>query len=168
MKTLQWMLKTEVGPLYLVASDQGLRAVIWKKRPDPMAESLDSQEPRVQILAKTVLQLREYFAGKRTEFDLPLDVEGTEFQKKVWTQLARIPYGKTVSYRDVARKIKNEKAVRAVGTANGRNPLSIVVPCHRVIAADGTLGGYAGGLPVKTRLLALEKSGPQIHSPKNL
>jgi len=159
MNTLQWILKTDVGPLYLVASEKGLRAIVWKKRPDPIAKSLDSDDPQVQILATAVRQLQEYFAGTRTAFDLPLDVDGTEFQRKVWGQLSRIPYGKTLSYSDVAKKIKNDKAVRAVGTANGRNPLSIVVPCHRVIAADGTLGGYAGGLDVKTRLLEIEKSG---------
>ena len=155
----QWMMESDVGPLYLVASDLGLQGVFWKKQKSPMISSLKANQPAIRHLAQTLKQLQEYFRGERRDFDLPLDVKGTEFQKKVWQQLAKIPYGQTLSYRDVAQKIKKEKAFRAVGTANGRNPLSIIVPCHRVIAADGTLGGYAGGLKIKTHLLALERQG---------
>jgi methylated-DNA-[protein]-cysteine S-methyltransferase len=101
-------------------------------------------------------QLREYFDGKRRDFEIPLDVEGTEFQTKVWAALRKIPFGRTASYADIARKIGKPKAMRAVGMANGRNPVSIVVPCHRVIGADGSLTGYGGGLDRKKILLDLE------------
>src|SRR5690606_11875125 len=94
-----------------------------------------------RILFKAETQLKEYFQGRRRKFDLPLEMEGSEFQKQVWTELLKIPYGQTCSYRDIARRIRNEKAVRAVGSANGKNPLTIIVPCHRVIAANKTLGG---------------------------
>lgn len=153
---LQWLMKSKIGPLYLVASEKGLQGVHWKKQSAPMMKSLNGSSLQIKSLAQAVEQLEEYFSGKRKKFDLPLHFQGTEFQKKVWKQLSKIPYGKTYSYRDIARKIKNEKAVRAVGTANGKNPFCIIVPCHRVIAADGTLGGYTGGLKLKTRLLGLE------------
>lgn len=154
---LQWTLNSPIGKLYLLATSNALKAVHWKKQPVPMASSLKGSDPAVQILAQAVRELEEYFAGRRQKFEIPLDSEGTEFQKKVWGQLRKIPYGKTCSYQDIAKKLKNDKAVRAVGTANGRNPLSIIVPCHRVINASGALGGYAGGLSIKTQLLDLEK-----------
>ncbi|MBY0316573.1 MAG: methylated-DNA--[protein]-cysteine S-methyltransferase [Bdellovibrionales bacterium] len=154
---LQWMMKTEITSLYLIASAKGLRGVYWKKQNVPFAPSLAGSDPVTQNLYQAVKQLEEYFAGQRRVFDLPLDRKGTAFQEKVWSELSKIPYGTTLSYKDIARKIKNEKAVRAVGTANGKNPLSIVVPCHRVIAADGSLGGFAGGLSTKTKLLELER-----------
>jgi methylated-DNA-[protein]-cysteine S-methyltransferase len=102
-------------------------------------------------------QLREYFAGKRTGFDLPLAPRGTEFQRSVWRRLQEIPYGETISYGELARRVENPKASRAVGSANGANPLPIVIPCHRVIAGDGKLGGFGGGLPTKQALLGLEQ-----------
>lgn len=105
-------------------------------------------------------QIQEYLEGKRTEFDLPLDLRGTAFQLAVWTALREIPYGETRSYAAVARSVGRPSAVRAVGAANGANPLALVVPCHRVIASDGKLGGYAGGLELKGRLLAMERSRP--------
>ena len=141
MTTAQWLMKSEMGSFYLVASEKGLRQAFTKKRAAPMASSLTGKSPEIQILAQAVRQLEEFFAGKRKKFSIPLDIQGTEFQKKVWTQLSQIPYGKTQSYKDIAYKIKNKNATRAVGTANGKNPLCIFVPCHRVIAADGTLGG---------------------------
>jgi len=150
MNRLQLKLNTLIGPLYLVASEEALYGVHWKKQSSPMGTN--------SILQQTVKELEEYFSGKRKLFEIPLSAQGTAFQKKVWSQLSKIPYGKTCSYRDIATRIQNEKAVRAVGTANGRNPISIIVPCHRVIAADGTLGGYAGGLKIKTILLELEKN----------
>jgi methylated-DNA-[protein]-cysteine S-methyltransferase len=101
-------------------------------------------------------QLREYFAGKRAAFDLPLAPEGTAFQRSVWRQLQEIPYGETISYGELARRVGNPKASRAVGSANGANPVPIVIPCHRVIAGDGTLGGFGGGLLTKQTLLTLE------------
>lgn len=105
-------------------------------------------------------QLAEYFRGERREFDLPLAPRGTEFQRKVWAALRRIPFGKTISYRQLAQNIGNPAAMRAVGGANGANPIAIIIPCHRVVAADGTLGGYTGGLGFKRRLLELEGAAP--------
>ncbi|ADY55826.1 methylated-DNA/protein-cysteinemethyltransferase [Syntrophobotulus glycolicus DSM 8271] len=109
------------------------------------------------LIEKAVLQLREYFDGKRTEFDLPLCLQGTEFQQSVWKALQTIAAAETRSYKEIAVQIGNPKAVRAVGMANNRNPISIIVPCHRVVGADGSLTGYGGGLPVKKYLLDLEK-----------
>lgn len=146
----QSKLETPAGPLYLIASERGLQSAYFG-RPEagvPMG--------RTPILAQAERELEEYFAGRRREFEIPLDVQGTPFQAKVWAVLARIPYGQTLSYGDVALRIGSPRAVRAVGTANGRNPVCVLVPCHRVIAADGSLGGYSGGLEVKERLLALE------------
>jgi methylated-DNA-[protein]-cysteine S-methyltransferase len=108
------------------------------------------------VLSRAVKQLDEYFAGKRTEFDLPLELEGTAFQKDVWLALAEIPYGKTISYAELASMVGRPSAFRAVGQANGANPIPIVLPCHRVIASGGGIGGYGGGLEMKRRLLALE------------
>jgi methylated-DNA-[protein]-cysteine S-methyltransferase len=155
--SIQFVMKSQVGPIYLVASEKGLRGAFWKRQNAPTVRALDGKNRLHKILRQTVRQLEEYFSGKRRLFELPLDVQGTDFQKSVWTQLSKIPYGETCSYRDIAKRLKNGRAVRAVGTANGRNPLSIIVPCHRVIAADGTLAGYAGGLEIKAKLLAIEK-----------
>jgi methylated-DNA-[protein]-cysteine S-methyltransferase len=158
MKTgIQKCIQTEIGPLHLVASEKGLQGVFWKKRKDvPMAEK--TRSPQAAILAQAEREIREYLSGKRERFDIVLDLEGMEFQKQVWKRLMRIPYGKTKSYAEIASEIKNEKACRAVGTANGKNPISIIIPCHRVIASNGSLGGYAGGLRIKTRLLEIEAS----------
>ena len=104
-----------------------------------------------------VSQLREYFAGKRESFELPLEAQGTDFQKRVWAALLEIPFGETRSYKDIARRIGSPKGFRAIGQANHRNPISIIIPCHRVIAADGSLGGYGGGLENKKLLLELER-----------
>lgn len=156
MKTAQYKMDSRIGPLYLIASEEALCALYFRPPSGQFLKSLKGDLPEIGILLKTVKQLEEYFAGRRRNFELPLQMIGTEFQKKVWTALAKIPYGKTCSYRDLAKEIKHDKAVRAVGSANGRNPISIIVPCHRVIAADGTLGGYGGGLKNKTELLKLE------------
>jgi len=107
------------------------------------------------VLKDTVSQLDEYFAGERTEFDVPMELDGTDFQKDVWTELSRIPYGTTISYGELARRVGRPKGPRAVGQANGRNPIPIIVPCHRVLASNG-IGGYGGGLPMKRALLAVE------------
>ena len=156
MKKAQWLMKTKIGPLYFVASEKGLQGIFWKKQAVPVAASLNGKQAPVRILSKSVRQLEEYMDGKRRSFDLPLDVTGTSFQKSVWKELGKIPYGKTSSYKDVARGIRKPKAARAVGSANGKNPVCIVVPCHRVIANDGSIGGYAGGLGIKSKLLKLE------------
>jgi len=156
MQTFQWKMKSRLGPFYLLASANGLRAIFRNKQDAPMVPTLRGKTPEIKILAVTVTQLEGYLDGKRKSFDLPLDVTGTAFQKRVWEELQKIPYGKTASYKEIARRIHNAKAVRAVGNANGKNPLCMIIPCHRVIAADGTLGGYSGGLDMKRALLKLE------------
>lgn len=153
---IQWELKTQVGLMYVVASENGLRGLYWKKKDYPFAESLEDSAPGMIHIRATVGEIKKYLQGDLKNFDLQLDLVGTDFQKQVWAELVKIPYGKTLSYKQLAEKVHKPNACRAVGTANGRNPISIIVPCHRVIASDGTLGGYAGGLSVKTKLLALE------------
>ena len=143
---------TPIGPLTLVASDAGLRAVLFDGRAAP--PRADSDGP---VLDAAALQLREWFAGARTTFDLPLDLDGaTPFQRRAWLALAAIPYGTTRSYGEQARRLGAPRAARAVGAANGRNPLPIVLPCHRLVGADGALTGFGGGLDVKRALLAHE------------
>lgn len=154
MGKIQWKIETKIGPLFLVASEKFLEGVYFKK--DPTLSLVGGKSSPSKILSKTALQLQEYFEGKRTKFDLPLRFEGTDFQKSVWRELKKIPFGKAISYKDLAVRIRNKNATRAVGTANGKNHFCIVVPCHRVIAADGTLGGFSGGLDIKKKLLTLE------------
>ena len=150
-------MKSKIGPLYLVASGKALEGIFFTKQNVPMSASLKTSEAETKILARSVQELEEYFSGKRKKFSVTLNAEGTPFQKRVWRELRKIPYGQTCSYKDIARRIKNPKAVRAVGSANGKNPHCVVVPCHRVIAADGSIGGYAGGLSMKKKLLQLEQ-----------
>ena len=151
-----------IGPLLIAASGRGLRALYMERHrhvPDALPPDwipADADGPQRALLDRAVAQLDEYFAGERIDFDLPIDVDGSAFQRSVWDGLAKIPYGETISYGELARRIGNAKAVRAVGLANGRNPVSIVVPCHRVIGADGSMTGYGGGLERKVFLLALE------------
>jgi methylated-DNA-[protein]-cysteine S-methyltransferase len=150
-------LQSPVGPL-LIAGDEGAVRYIRfpnEGKPEPPEPGWTKAAPR-GALADTVQQLREYFAGKRRDFDLPLAPAGTAFQRSVWRCLEQIPYGVTISYSDLAKRAGKPKASRAAGQANGKNPLPIVIPCHRVIAADGTLGGFGGGLPTKVTLLRLE------------
>ena len=151
-----------VGRLKLVANSQALVAVMWENE---QPKCLDSKQllPCADhpILLATQKQLSEYFAGQRQHFDLPLTFEGTDFQQKVWQALLSIPFAETRSYRDIAAQIGNVKAVRAVGAANGKNPLSIIAPCHRVIGANGQLVGFAGGLNNKHILLQLEQQVAQ-------
>ena len=149
--------ESPVGALTLVASDAGLAAILWPNDdPDRVRLGALTAGPEHPVLRDTERQLAEYFAGTRKEFALRLDFAGTEFQRSVWGALLTIPYGETRSYGDVARQIGKPAAVRAVGAANGRNPISIVAPCHRVIGANGKLTGFAGGLRTKEFLLALE------------
>jgi methylated-DNA-[protein]-cysteine S-methyltransferase len=146
-----------VGQLKLVASEKGLVAILWhndKPSRVPLTELIE--DPSHSILTRTEQQLREYFAGTRKVFNLPLDMRGTTFQKNVWDALLAIPFGQTRSYGELAKQLGAPSASRAVGAANGRNPLSIVVPCHRVIGSSGKLTGFAGGLETKARLLGLE------------
>lgn len=147
--------KTPVGELTLLASDQGLRAVLWPKRsPRHAANPIRSRRnPNHPILRQTIEQLDQYFAGTRTEFDLPLDLDGTRFQLAAWRSLAGIPFGATTTYGRQAAGLGIPTAARALGAANGANPVCIVLPCHRVIGADGSLTGFGGGLPIKQWLL---------------
>ncbi|MGA2273670.1 MAG: methylated-DNA--[protein]-cysteine S-methyltransferase [Bryobacteraceae bacterium] len=140
--------------LRLTASAAGIRAIEF----EPLMESGAATNGN-PLLTEAVRQLRAYFAGQLRHFELPLDLAGTEFQRRVWLELTRIPYGETRSYQEMARAIGAPKAVRAVGAANGANPIAIVVPCHRVVGASGKLVGYGGGLPLKRRLLTLERGG---------
>jgi methylated-DNA-[protein]-cysteine S-methyltransferase len=146
-----------VGNLKLVATANALIAVLWEtERPGRVKLDPMSPDPHHPILIETGRQLTEYFSGALTNFDLPLEPRGSEFQKKVWGALREIPFGETRSYMQLAIALGSAKAVRAVGAANGKNPLAIVVPCHRVIGANGALTGFAGGLEAKAQLLALE------------
>lgn len=146
-----------VGKLTLVANGARLAAILWENdRPNRVRLGAMEEDAANPVLLETQRQLEEYFAGARECFDIALDFTGTEFQKKVWQALLAIPYGETRSYADIAFQIGSAKAVRAVGAANGRNPISIIAPCHRVIGADGSLTGFAGGLVTKQSLLRLE------------
>ena len=158
MKLAFMYMPSPVGRLKLVATDSALVAVIWdnenpkRVRQAELVEQLDHP-----ILLDAQQQLNEYFQGQRQTFELPLDFEGTEFQKKVWQALLNIPFGETRSYRQIAEQVGSPKAVRAVGAANGQNPISIIAPCHRVIGSSGKLVGFAGGLDNKEILLKLEQ-----------
>jgi len=150
-------IRSPVGELTLVASADGLAAILWENDdPARVRRNIVAQDARNPILVETERQLADYFAGRRTSFDLPLDFAGTEFQQKVWRALLTIPFGETRTYAQIARQIGHPSAVRAVGAANGRNPISIVAPCHRVIGSSGALTGFAGGLAAKAFLLRLE------------
>lgn len=151
-------LETPIGTLLIAGDAEAIRVIRFPKngkarKPEPVwIESANGP------ISEAVRQLREYFAGQRTEFDLPVEPQGTAFQRAVWRRLQEIPYGETISYGQLAKRIGNPKASRAVGAANGANPIPIVIPCHRVIGANGTLTGFGGGLPIKEALLALEKN----------
>ncbi|HEY0139362.1 MAG TPA: methylated-DNA--[protein]-cysteine S-methyltransferase [Thermoanaerobaculia bacterium] len=163
------ILDSPIGPLTVVVDDAGrLTRIEFEKRflgvprsssgssaTDPR-NSEEPEELNVARCAHVITQLNEYFNGKRTTFDVTLELRGTEFQKAVWNELLNVPYGATISYGELARRIGRPDAVRAVGSANGANPVPIIVPCHRIIGANGTLTGYGGGLPRKQQLLALE------------
>jgi methylated-DNA-[protein]-cysteine S-methyltransferase len=151
-------MNTPLGRLRLVSDGTHLVTIEFEGRHGHGTGDHEVCDP---VLSSCASQLEEYFAGERDTFDLPLAAGGTDFQRAVWAALADIPYGELRSYRDIAEAIDNPAAVRAVGAANGRNPLPIVVPCHRVIGSDGSLTGFAGGLEAKTRLLQLEGALPQ-------
>lgn len=141
--------ETPVGPLTIVAGDSGLAAVLFGDEPG-------ASEDSHPVIAATARQVRQYFAGERRAFDLPLELSGTQFQRRAWLALAAVPYGTTRSYGEQARLLGAPGSARAVGAANGRNPLPIVLPCHRLVGADGSLTGYGGGLEIKRALLDLE------------
>jgi len=148
-------LATPIGDLRLVASPNGLRRIDLPPAGEPESTWVEESTP---ILAEVVRQLTEYFAGDRRTFDLPLEPEGTDFQLSVWKVLRAIPFGQTISYGEQARRLGDANKARAVGSANGRNPLPIVVPCHRVVGADGSLTGFSGGVDAKRWLLEHEGS----------
>jgi methylated-DNA-[protein]-cysteine S-methyltransferase len=164
-----------IGPLRLAASEEGLCALYMSKHRHAPDEESTAWEPltaddrrQARIIDETQRQLDDYFAGRLTVFDLPLAFHGTEFQNTVWRALCAIGHGVTISYGELARRIGNPKAVRAVGLANGRNPISIVVPCHRVIGADGSMTGYGGGIERKIFLLDLEAKVAGLSKPQQL
>jgi methylated-DNA-[protein]-cysteine S-methyltransferase len=160
---LRKTIASPVGDLRLFARDAGLAAILWRDDPGlhlpPGAIVQSAVHP---VLSETERQLREYFGGERKTFDLPLDFHGTDFQKMAWSALLTIPYGETRTYAQMAQLIGRPTAVRAIGAANGRNPISIVAPCHRVIGSNGTLTGFGGGLENKAKLLALESAQPDF------
>jgi methylated-DNA-[protein]-cysteine S-methyltransferase len=149
-------LESPVGKLLIVGDEAGLRQVLFAEGRSEVGPEPGWREDATS-LAEAVRQLREYFDGRRRQFELPLAPEGTPFQQSVWRELLTIPYGETISYGDLARRIGNRNASRAVGLANGANPISIIIPCHRVIGSSGKLTGYGGGLKNKEWLLALER-----------
>src|SRR6266478_7461914 len=147
--------ESPVGPLLLAGSKAGLLLVSFASGDRP--RNVDPEwRPDATAFVEVVQQLQSYFAGERKNFDLALILEGTDFQKRVWTALRKIPYGETISYKELAEIVGSPKAVRAVGAANGANPIPIIIPCHRVIGHDGSLTGFGGGLPLKKHLLELE------------
>lgn len=149
--------ESPIGMLHLFATPTELVRIDFRAPPKSVT-ALAPKAPKNPVLRRTISQLKEYFAGRRTKFELPLAMIGTPFQMRVWKELSRIPFGETISYGEQAKRVGAGKAYRAVGTANGRNPIPIVVPCHRVIASGGGLGGYGGGLGMKSKLLKLEAS----------
>jgi methylated-DNA-[protein]-cysteine S-methyltransferase len=168
MKTpaLYWHeIDSPVGRLLLAGDGESLIQVCFQSGPRPQQPAVDWIDDAKPFRA-AIAQLGEYFAGERRRFELPLAPRGTEFQRRVWRALTEIPYGKTLSYGELARRIGKPSAPRAVGLANGANPLPIVVPCHRVIGADGSLTGFGGGLPIKRKLLALESAGAEESGPQ--
>lgn len=158
MQLVYRYMDSPVGALKLVAHDQALVAVMWDNEDHKRVRLSELIEDRHHlILHRVKQQLEQYFAGQRQQFDLPLDFQGTAFQQQVWQALLSIPYGETRSYKDIAIQLGNVKAVRAVGAANGKNPISIIAPCHRVIGSSGALVGFAGGLDKKQILLNIEQ-----------
>ena len=152
-------LHSPIGPLLIAGDQDAVRYIYFPKNGKAVKPERNWVESAAGPVAQAVTQLREYFAGERTDFDLPLAFEGTPFQRTVWRKLQEIPYGETISYGELAERIGKPKASRAVGSANGANRIPIVIPCHRVLAAGGKLGGFGGGLPTKEALLALESRG---------
>jgi methylated-DNA-[protein]-cysteine S-methyltransferase len=149
-------LDSPVGPLLIAGDAHALHHIWFAKGGQPAKPRHGWKESEEGVVGQAMQQLRQYFAGNRVRFDLPLSPAGTAFQKSVWLQLREIPYGRTISYGELAKRIGNAKASRAVGSANGKNPLPIVVPCHRVIQGTGKIGGFSGGLDIKEKLLKME------------
>ena len=161
MPTYYTKIESPVGPLLLAGDESALSHILFATgkraaKPDP------AWEEDADRLQEPIRQLRAYFAGELEDFNLPLSPVGTDFQRKIWKLLCDIPYGQTISYGELARRAGNPKASRAVGLANGSNPIPIIIPCHRVIGSNGKLTGYGGGLPIKEKLLALERRQPRL------
>ncbi len=159
--TVYASIPSPVGPLLIAAADDGLRLIEFHTPRHPMKRGVDWHEGHHAFIDAAQTQLNEYFAGHRRDFDLPLAPQGTPFQRGVWHTLAGIGFGETISYAQLAQRVGKPSAMRAVGAANGRNPLPIVLPCHRVIGSDGSLTGFGGGLPTKRFLLELEGALPR-------
>lgn len=151
-------LDTPAGTLFLAATERAVTALVWSREALAGIGITPSEDGAPKLLAVAAAQVREFLAGERETFDLPLDLAGTPFQRKVWDALRTIPFGETWSYGELAKRVGNPGAVRAVGTANGRNPVCIIVPCHRVVRSTGQPGGYAGGAERKAYLLGLESA----------
>jgi methylated-DNA-[protein]-cysteine S-methyltransferase len=159
MKVYQVTWLSPLGGLHLMANDQELLSLCFDENRDACLSRLgmnEVTERENRVIERVQSELEEYFAGKRRAFTVPINLQGTAFQKRAWEALRRIPFGATISYGEQARALGAAAAVRATGTANGRNPIAIIVPCHRVVRSDGTLGGYAGGMDLKASLLELE------------
>ena len=149
----------EIEGIYftVITSETRIREIIFNLNVNhPKLKDLTRVDKEDKLMPGVYTQLKEYFKGERKEFDLPLEIEGTDFNKRVWNELLKIPYGKTISYKELATRLGDDKVIRAAAKANGDNPLPIVIPCHRVIGSDGTLVGYGGGLKIKEKLLILE------------
>ena len=146
--------QSPLGVLEIEADDKAITGLRIIRKNNPAVRQTSTHP----LIKETCKQLDEYFTGKRQVFDLPLSPQGTSFQQAVWKQLQEIPYAETISYAQLAKAVGNPKACRAVGSANGKNPIPIIIPCHRVIASDGGIGGYSGGLDIKVQLLALEQT----------
>jgi methylated-DNA-[protein]-cysteine S-methyltransferase len=159
MRTYFTFFRSPIGEILLTSHGTALTGLYNENaKHAPLVSNDWDEDDELPVFEIAKEQLREYFEGERSTFDLDLDPSGTEFQKDVWNQLQKIPFGKTITYQDLAERVGRPKAVRAVGSANGRNPISIMIPCHRVIGADGTLTGYAGGLARKNQLITLERN----------
>lgn len=155
MSRQQLVISSRLGPLYLVASAEGLCGVYWDEQPETFLKDYPEAAAATHLLQASA-QIQAYLNGERQDFDLSLVFHGSTFQLDVWNELRRIPYGQTISYTELANRVKHPKAWRAVGSANGKNPLCLIVPCHRVRSANGSLGGYSGGVERKRWLLQLE------------
>ncbi len=154
---VQQSIRTPIGPLYIVASTKGICAIQFEKpKQNRTKTNLKTHKKQLHHLKLATEALKEYFKNNRTSTELTYDLSGTSFQKSVWQELIKIPCGETRSYLDIAKGVRKPKAFRAVGTAIGKNPIAVMIPCHRVIASNGTIGGYAGGIDIKKRLLSLE------------
>jgi len=151
------IIPSPVGNLLLLASENALIEIVFLKFKNKYFTKKFIENPQNPLLIKIQRQLKEYFAGNRKNFDIPFFVSGTDFQIRVWNELQKIPFGKTISYQELAGRVKNKKYARAVGNANGKNPIPIIIPCHRVISKNGNLGGFGGGIEIKKYLLEMER-----------